>query len=182
MGTAAENPERRPAPDERVLVFLRHAPAEPRGSVPDAARALTPEGHQKMKEAARGLARIFPKAGVVLSSPLTRCVQTSRWVRKAFRERIAIEEVQALRPGAASQQLLDLIRQRPEKRLILVGHEPDLSHAVESLLGIGPGALGGLRKGGCYALRLRGGQASFEWAATPKILRRIGAGRARGSS
>ena len=158
---------------ERFLVLLRHGIAEERTEgKPDADRALTDAGNARMKQIARGVAKIFPKAEVIYSSPLLRCVQTSLWVAKAFHNDVPVKASEALVPGSRTKELRDLFGRLDETKIILVGHEPNLSTAMVDLTGIESGVFE-LKKGGCYGLRLYpDGSAKLEWMLPPPGLRR----------
>ena len=163
-----------PPPVERFVVFVRHGIAEEAGAdKPDAERALTYEGHSRMKQIGRGLADLFPRADALLSSPLVRSVQTALWIAKAYRGALHPEVTDALAPEAGAQALLEQVARLDAKRAILVGHEPLLSSAVAALVGIDAKVLD-LKKGGCYGVRLpAGGGAILEWALPPRVLRRV---------
>jgi phosphohistidine phosphatase len=64
------------------------------------------------------------------------------------------------------------------ERVMLVGHEPELSRLASLLLtGSIDGAHLVLKKGGCVALTIRAlapRTAVLEWLVTPRALRRIG--------
>ena len=61
------------------LYLIRHGVAEERGDdwPDDSKRPLTPEGEEEFRLAARGLARIVPRADVILSSPALRTWRTA---------------------------------------------------------------------------------------------------------
>ena len=62
------------------LYLVRHAPAvqkDPDRWRHDGKRPLTPEGEKEFRLAARGLARMAPRADVILSSPARRAWQTA---------------------------------------------------------------------------------------------------------
>lgn len=160
---------------DRIVVLLRHGIAEDHsGEKPDEERALTPEGHARMMKIALGLERALPKAQAIYTSPLVRAVQTAQWVAKAYRSRIKLTQTTALVPGASHEQFVDFLRTVPERRIIVVGHEPNLTHNAASLLRLP--VTGGLelKKGGCYTIRIHaGGEAVLDWALSPRILRRL---------
>lgn len=161
---------------DRLIVLLRHGIAEDRApGRKDEDRALTPVGHARTTKLARGLERVFPRARVIYSSPLVRAMQTARCVAKAYRSRIEITRSESLAPSGTHEEFLQLIRSIPERRVILVGHEPTLTSNAVALLGLTNDGQGlELKKGGCYALRLRGENgAILEWALSPRILRRL---------
>ena len=147
-------------------VLLRHGIAHPRGTKPEEERDLTDIGHHRMKRNARGLAVLFPKAEVLLSSPLIRCVQTAEWVVKAYDGMLKIETRDELRPEGDRNTLRKLIG---DKRVIIVGHEPWLSESIHR-----PELE--LRKGGIYGLRVEGDELKLEWMIPPRALRRLRTG------
>src|SRR6185436_6950664 len=66
------------------IYIVRHAIAEdaPSKGTGDAARALTEEGRQKMKEAAAGFAKLEFSIDKIFSSPLIRAKQTAEILAK----------------------------------------------------------------------------------------------------
>lgn len=161
---------------DRFLVLLRHGIAEDKvEGKPDEERSLTPEGHARMKLIAKGIERAFPKAQAIFSSPLLRSVQTALWVSKGYRSRIKVTTVDALIPGAPTSEFGDFIQSIEPRRAIVVGHEPNLSDNLSSLIGLPTGEGFELKKGGCYGVRLRtDGSAVLEWLLSPRILRKLG--------
>jgi phosphohistidine phosphatase len=159
---------------ERFVVLLRHGIAEERtGSKPDEDRHLTTEGHARMKQAAKGLTGIFPKAQSLYSSPLLRCIQTSIWVTKNYHKKVRLQSTDALRPGADPAAIIDLVKSMSDRRIILVGHEPHLTATMLAWTGLHPGSPLELKKGGCYGIRVSGDTAWLEWILPPRVLRRI---------
>ncbi|HYM62356.1 MAG TPA: histidine phosphatase family protein [Thermoanaerobaculia bacterium] len=172
--TTSPHDEDRDEPRDRFVVLLRHGLAEERG--PDKAdeeRSLTAEGHDRMKQIARGLETVFPRAEAICSSPLVRAMQTALWVSKGYRSRIEVQTSGALSPGSDPSELRSLIDSMPVRRIILVGHEPNLTQGLMALLGMRDLHLE-LKKGGCYGVRMYAdGSASLEWLLSPRVLRRM---------
>ena len=140
----------------------------------DEERALTSEGHARMKQIAKGLERAFPKALAIYSSPLVRATQTALWVAKGYRSRVKVTTVEALRPGASTAEFRDFINSLEVRRAVIVGHEPNLSTNMMALIGLNAGRGVELPKGGCYGVSLRaGGNAVLEWLLSPRILRKL---------
>lgn len=161
---------------DRFLVLLRHGLAEDRiADKADEDRSLTPEGHARMKQIARGLERAFPKAQAIYSSPLLRAVQTALWVSKGYRSRVKVSTIDALIPGSSTSDLRAVIETLEQRRVILVGHEPNITENLLDLVGLGGSAHQlELKKGGCYGVRLRmDGSAVLEWILSPRILRKL---------
>ncbi|HEU4521630.1 MAG TPA: phosphoglycerate mutase family protein [Thermoanaerobaculia bacterium] len=164
---------------ERFLVLMRHGIAEdPSEGKADEDRSLTPEGHARMKQIARGLERAFPKAQVIYSSPLLRAVQTALWISKGYRSRVKVQTSDALIPGADAKELVELVAGLKERRIILVGHETNLSENLMDLVGLTAERQFELKKGGCYGIRVYpDGSALLEWLLSPRILRKLGESR-----
>jgi phosphohistidine phosphatase len=160
---------------DRFIVLLRHGMAEEKTEAKaDEDRSLTPEGHARMKQIARGLERAFPKAQVIYSSPLLRAVQTALWVSKGYRSRVKVNTTDALIPGAPPRDFVEFIKNLKERRVIVVGHEPNLTENLGEMLGLDGNEQIELKKGGCYGVRLRpDGTAVFEWLLSPRILRKL---------
>jgi phosphohistidine phosphatase len=159
---------------DRFIVLLRHGIAEDKTpEKSDEERSLTQEGHARMKQIARGLERAFPKAQAIYSSPLHRAVQTALWVSKGYRSRIKVSTTDALAPAATPKEFVEFVKGLTDRRVIVVGHEPNLSDNLSELLGFkGPFEL---KKGGGYGVRLRPDDtAQFEWLLSPRILRKLG--------
>lgn len=156
---------------ERFIVLLRHGIAEPHGARPDPERELTDEGHRRMKDIARGLHLLFPKAQAIVTSPLRRAMQTAEWVARAYGHKIAIETSDALAPDSDEARFRELVKRVDARRAIFVGHEPTLSAFMLALTGLSGHVE--LKKGGCYGLRLRAdGAAALEWMLPPRAMRR----------
>ena len=160
---------------ERFLVLLRHGIAEERTETKaDEDRSLTPEGHARMKQIARGLERAFPKAQVIYASPLLRSVQTALWISKGYRSRVKVNTTDALIPGADPKEFQEFLAGLTERRIIVVGHEPNLSDNLTELLRVTCTRPFELKKGGCYCVRLYSdGGALLEWLLSPRILRKL---------
>jgi len=157
-----------------VILIVRHGIAEERTEdKPDSERSLTKTGHARMRENARGIARLFPKAELILSSPLLRALQTALWVSRAFKKKVEVEVTDALAPEGSTAEVAALLEQRKERGVILVGHEPNLTETMRHLASQA-GWRGDLKKGGCYLLRREEGSLYLlESLLTPKILRLI---------
>jgi phosphohistidine phosphatase len=155
---------------DRFIVLLRHGIAEPGEGKPDEARELTSEGHRRMKQIGRGLRRFFPKAEVIVASPLVRAQQTAEWVAKTFKGKVEVTTSTALSPGSAPESLRELIDATHAARIIVVGHEPTLTRAMLHLTNM-QGSME-LKKGGCYRVRIaQSGEATLDWMLPPRVLR-----------
>jgi phosphohistidine phosphatase len=161
-------------PEERFVILLRHGIAEePSAEKKDEDRGLTAEGHTRMKQIARGLERAMPKAQAIYTSPLLRAMQTALWVSKGYDSRVNITTTDALAPAATKKQFTAFFKSIPEKRVILIGHEPNLTEALRVLTGLEGDGIE-LKKGGCYGVRLDAeGHGVLEWVLPPRVLRKL---------
>ena len=151
----------------KFLVLLRHGIAE--DSTPDKNdldRELTSKGRRRMEAIAAGLARVFPEAEAIYSSPAVRAIQTAQPVAKEYGLKIAKSD--ALAPGEASRKLIDEVT---VDFAIFVGHEPTLSQLMKDLTGTHSQIE--LKKGGCYGIAFDGQSARLEWMLSPRVLRRL---------
>jgi phosphohistidine phosphatase len=116
---------------------MRHGPAEddaPSGK--DGDRALTPSGRDRVRLATRELIRRGKTPEAVLSSPLVRARQTAEIVlQEAGLPATALELRNELAMTGHSSDLVREIVTAKRKRVILVGHEPELSSLVFELTG-----------------------------------------------
>jgi phosphohistidine phosphatase len=151
----------------RQLWLLRHAEAEPHGSREDSARRLTERGEQQARAAGVAIARLGGSFDAILYSPKVRAAQTAELAADAWeeqqRERLELHPPLA---GAfdATQALETLSAYGPEARVMLVGHEPDLSMLTGALTG---GRVD-LKKGGLAVLRLDGASAELAVLMRPR--------------
>jgi phosphohistidine phosphatase len=137
----------------RQLWLLRHAEAEPHGTREDAERKLTSRGKGQAQTAGIALARIEVKFDAVLYSPKVRGRETAEIAAAQWSaaQRSRLEVYEPLAGGFDANDLPQaLAKVSEEGRLLLVGHEPDLSQLVRQLTG---GAVD-LKKGGVAMVRL----------------------------
>lgn len=160
------------------LYFLRHAIAVARGSAgyPDDDRPLTDEGIAKMRQAAKGIARLVDDFDLIAASPLRRAHTTAEIVIGEL-NRGSVSTCDALLPGADPDALWSFLREhRNKKRILLVGHEPHLSKTASLLLGSAR-PLMEFRKGGMCRIDLEAlpprGHGILLWHLTPKQLRQL---------
>ncbi|HEV3046359.1 MAG TPA: histidine phosphatase family protein [Solirubrobacteraceae bacterium] len=166
----------------RQLWLLRHAEAEPHGTRTDAERRLTTRGRQQARAAGLAIGRLRVAFDAVLFSPRVRASQTAALAAEAWSEaqRARMRVHEPLGGGFDAEQALALVREAPaDGRVLLVGHEPDLSGVVGQLTG----ARVDLKKGGLAAVRLEGGGGELVLLMRPRELALIAGGlaaRARG--
>ncbi|MGH2462820.1 MAG: SixA phosphatase family protein [Candidatus Limnocylindria bacterium] len=142
-----------------ILYFLRHGKAgQYRADDPhDDDRSLTDAGAAELRAAAPLWRRLNLRPDLVLSSPLPRARQTADLFVEGVglaREPVADDR---LRPGAEWPDMARAMTiDRDARRVLFVGHEPDLSTAVQLLTE-------------ARAVRLRsGGVACVEFPGIPE--------------
>jgi len=153
----------------RQLWLLRHAEAEPHGSREDSARRLTARGEAQARAAGLALAALEVSFEVILFSPKARARQTAELALEGL-EPTAREGAHAHEPLAGGFDAAAALEAAgalgPDGRLLLVGHEPDLSTVVAQLTG----ARIDLKKGGLAVVRLEGGGGELTLLLRPREL------------
>lgn len=114
----------------RQVFLVRHAEAEDavdaaHAGRPDKERRLTDSGQRDMRRGAEVLAALVEGIALILTSPLTRAVQTAELLHAAFPES-KLKQHAFLTPGSDPAALLRSIAKQAGP-VALVGHEPDLS-------------------------------------------------------
>ena len=141
----------------RQLWLLRHAEAEPHGTRVDSQRRLTERGEQQARAAGVAIARLAVAFDEVLFSPKVRARATAELAAEGWSEaqRALLHEHPPLAGDFDGAQALDALAgtPAPDGRLLLVGHEPDLSRLAGELTG---GRID-LKKGGLAVVRSDGG-------------------------
>jgi phosphohistidine phosphatase len=139
----------------RQLWTLRHADAEPHGTRQDSERRLTQRGERQARLAGVALARMGVEFEALLSSPKERALRTATVAAQTWRvqQRNRLEVHPPLAGGFDAQQALAaLAGLSADGRLLVVGHEPDLSTVVAQLTG----ARIDLKKGGLAVVKIDG--------------------------
>ena len=152
-----------------ILYFLRHGKAGSPTRGDDDARELTAAGMDALRRAAPLWRRVNLRPDVVLSSPLVRARQTAELVAEAIGGEVLVDE--RLRPGASWGHLARAMAAHPDaRRVLFVGHEPDLSSTVAHLTGA---ASVRLRNGGIAGLEFYGitepGGGELAWLLYPDL-------------
>jgi phosphohistidine phosphatase len=154
----------------RQLWLLRHAEAEPHGSrLRDADRRLTERGEAQSRAAGAALERMDVRFQDALFSPKARARQTAEIAAEAWsdEQRAVLRAAPALAGDFGAAQAIELAAGLDvDGRLLLVGHEPDLSTVVAELTG----ARVDLKKGGIAVVRLEGAGAALVALLRPREL------------
>jgi phosphohistidine phosphatase len=161
------------------LYILRHGIAVPHGlpGISEEERPLTPKGERRMRQVGRGLAALGLELDKIVTSPLPRARRTAQLVAQELGLVDSLETSTMLSAGAEPLGLRDWLRKRAEERLMIVGHNPDLSDLVSLLI---LGEIGKfpfeLKKGGIVALTTAphlGPLFQLDWTAPAGLVRRL---------
>jgi phosphohistidine phosphatase len=150
------------------LWFLRHGEAEPHDAGPDDERELTERGREQSITAGIALGALELTFQFAFTSPKVRAAQTAELAC----DHLGIEplEHEPLRSGFDADEALTLLHAAgDDRRLLLVGHDPDFSQVVHDLTG----ARIDLKKGGVAGVRIEGGGSELIALLRPRELDRI---------
>jgi phosphohistidine phosphatase len=153
------------------LFVMRHGSAEdaaPSGI--DGDRALTATGRKRVRHVAKALVDLDEAPSHIVSSPLVRAVQTAEIVALVTSTKLedhggSVEIRRELSPGGEGSALVRSLLASGGKRVMVVGHEPDLSGLVESLLGTFDRPL---EKAMVVGLQLRHREAKESGSSSPR--------------
>lgn len=153
-----------------ILYFLRHGLAGSPRAADDDARPLTAAGEAALRSAAPLWRRLNLRPDLVVTSPLVRAVRTAELLAEAVGGGSPVVD-EALRPGAGWGDMARAIASHPEaRRVLFVGHEPDLSSAVALLTGASSVRM---RKGGLACVEFYGtpepGSGEIAWLLDPDL-------------
>jgi phosphohistidine phosphatase len=163
------------------IYLLRHGIAQdrdPKKYPDDRLRPLTIEGLERMREIVRGMLKMGVEFDVVFDSGYTRARQTTETVTDAYRiDSRDIQTTPALEPDRDPSEVLALLDiNKTAKRLLVVGHEPNLSLTVAYLTGGRDGNAFDFKKGALMRIdmqTIKKGTGTLMWLLPPKVLRKI---------
>lgn len=155
------------------LYLVRHADAgnPETWKGPDAARPLSEKGRGQAERLGALLQALGLGVDAVIASPKVRAAETARIVGEAIGSPVEIDE--RLAGGFGVAELRALLDERGSTaRIVLVGHDPDFSDLVESLVG----AAIPLRKGALARIELSddlaAGGGTLRWLIPPDAVAR----------
>ena len=154
-----------------ILYFLRHGLAAPAVGGDDAARRLTPEGEDQLRSAAPLWQRLNLRPDAIVTSPLPRALRTAELLCEAVAGHLQPIVEPTLAPGAGWGDMARVLARHPDaRRVLFVGHEPDLSTAVAELTGASSVRL---RTGGVACIEFPGaaepGAGEIAWLLDPDL-------------
>ena len=123
----------------QTIYLLRHTKAEDRSVLrPDVDRCLVEKGWQQALRIGNFIRRQQLQPDLVLTSPYPRALQTAMLVSASADLLTEVQEALWLSHGTAAETQLAQIEQARADwpaRLLLVGHEPELSQLLALMLG-----------------------------------------------
>jgi phosphohistidine phosphatase len=162
------------------LFLLRHAKACARGPKwrPDDIRPLTREGEKKMFNVARGIQSLNLSFDLILTSPYLRAFRTAEILAEVFESKKVSESKNLIAEADPKAVIGEINENFPDlMNIVLVGHEPFLTHLISVLLSGKEGLSIDLRKGGFCELSVSklcfGPCARLDWLLTPRQLARL---------
>lgn len=127
-----------------MIWLLRHGEAE--DGTPDEERPLTKKGEEESRAAGRALQRLGVEVDACVSSPKKRALQTAQIACEPFGIEPEVDERLAEGPFDARE-----VAGHKGDNVLLVGHDPDFSLAVNNLTGaqvrLKKGAVAGVDRG-----------------------------------
>ena len=151
------------------LWLARHGEAiDPDHSSSDHARQLTELGRRQVSQLTRWLLEREEVPELILHSPLVRARQTAETIAGEVGAEAIVLEEPLLSPGIQTASLLRRLSDSGAKRIVCVGHQPDMSHCLAEMLGGGrhlfsPGTMAGVEFGSV----ITAGAGSLRWLADP---------------
>lgn len=159
------------------IYLVRHGIAAARfAGTDDRARALTPEGFEKMRFIKDALANLGVKFDEIWTSPLLRARQTADILATGARKDIPVKTVASLEPGGDFGALRTLLAEHAHlESVALVGHEPCLSEFMSHLLGASPSLMIRFKKGGVALVEIDDFKSPLRgelcWLLSPKAMK-----------
>jgi phosphohistidine phosphatase len=129
------------------IYLIRHGDAEnASASKKDFDRELTVDGIEKIKRAAEGWKKIIPSFDQIITSPLTRAVQTAKIISDVFNHQHTLIVEKRLRAGGSTEDLIEVANYFEDQNIAFVGHQPDFSEHLSALISTS-GAYADFKKG-----------------------------------
>lgn len=138
-----------------IVYFLRHAEADPDAGS-DFERKLTPKGLEQADKAGKFLVRYGLQPEAIVSSPVIRARQTAEAAAKKLGHASVVIGSWLACGMTPATCLAELSAHAGSHSVMLVGHEPDFSDTIATMLGVtNPDALN-IRKASLTAIELSG--------------------------
>ena len=160
------------------LYVLRHAialTAAEAGVSNDSERPLSSEGRDKMKRIAAAMKSIGVEVDLVLSSPYLRARETALMAHEGLGLKDQLDFTDALASGEDSKLILAELKTRlkTSARIMVVGHEPDLSLLISKVTSLGRLRVE-MKKAGLAKIEITEThpeiKGTLEFLVTPKVM------------
>lgn len=120
------------------LYLIRHSIAENISiNKKDFDRELTEEGKFVINKTSEAWKNYIDNVDIVLTSPLTRAIQTAEIISLNLQEIPNVIKDNNLGTGSRTADLIDLLNSLNYKDVMIVGHQPDLSIHINNFCGTG---------------------------------------------
>jgi len=162
------------------LILMRHGIAEDREEFlkknqEDHVRPLTLKGRKRVQKIAMQLCNWYSEVDLIVSSPFTRARQTAEIVSQIFMDTKVIEAAELV-PSSPPQAYMRWLRSHGDehKRVVAVGHEPQLSVLASFLMADQMEPFLEIKKGGLLCLEIESfkniapGTAKLLWLVQPR--------------
>ena len=164
------------------VILIRHAEAGDRNPAiwsDDDLRAVTPGGERKMSAVTRAMKAMGIRFDHLVTSPLTRALQTAAILRDVCGLKEPAQINEALGHGCTPPGVVQLLsKYPPDATIALVGHEPALSAVAAAMIGPSGDARIALKKGGCLGIGFDGtarlGTGTLLFHLKPGQLKKLG--------
>jgi phosphohistidine phosphatase len=162
------------------IYLLRHgACEEQRAGLEDGDRGLTPEGRASITDALPGMRNLIGQVDFVLTSPMTRAMETAMIVAGYFKCTGFVEPLGGLAaPGNEARISSRLNKLIGKENILVVGHMPYLGSLARYMVGDSAEHQVDLKKGGMAKLYCKGfpgpESAMLRWVMTADELKKTG--------
>lgn len=154
----------------RQLWLLRHGEAEPHGAREDSQRRLTERGEGQARAVGLAFTALGAHFDAILASPKVRAWDTA-CLALGIRGERPVRHLALAQGFGADEALQQLAAISTEGRLLVVGHEPDLSRTVTALAR----SHVDLKKGGIAVVRVHADAGELLALWRPRELALMGA-------
>lgn len=164
------------------LILIRHAIAEEREEfikkgLEDHLRPLTLKGRKRMQKVCVRMLDFVKEIDLIVSSPHTRARQTAEIVSQIYFETKVVEAPELV-PHSPPQAFLKWLRVqgRNYRRIVVIGHEPNLSSFASYMLSGKADSFIDLKKSGIICLEMESfanadvGSSQLSYSIPPKFL------------
>jgi phosphohistidine phosphatase len=120
------------------IYLIRHGDAERTApGFSDFERELSKEGKLQLKKSAEKWKNLVDRFDYIISSPLTRAIQTAKIIADVFEYNNEIIKDERLGCGGDTQGLIEIADSLDGDELAFIGHQPDFSQHVSNFISPG---------------------------------------------